>query len=320
MLRNLPPITDPRALVGAATHDDAAVYQLTDDLAIVTTVDFITPIVDDPYDWGMIAAANALSDVYAMGAQPLFALNTVSFPRDTLPLDMLERVLAGGSAKTQEAGVSILGGHSIDDPEPKYGMVVVGMVHPARVRRNRGAVPGDALLITKPLGTGILATAIKKGRASEQEIAEGVSIMSTLNRSAAEVLAQAGDTVHAVTDVTGFGLLGHLAEMVAGGVGVELSASAVPVIPAIWPFVEEGLIPGGTRRNLAAVSESTIWGPSVSEGHRLVLADAQTSGGLLVAVAADAAPTVLAELRAQGVHAARIGTFSASYPGRIRVG
>jgi selenide,water dikinase len=313
VLRHLPPILDANALVGAALADDAAVYQVSPDLALVATVDYITPVVDDPFTWGGIAAANALSDVYAMGARPLFALNIVNFPRDTLPLEILERVIQGGAAKVAEAGVAILGGHSVDDPEPKYGLVALGTVHPLRVMRNVGARPGDALVLTKPLGIGILTTAIKRDLASEATIARAVEVMSTLNRAAGEAMVASG-AVHAATDVTGFGLLGHLSEMLgAGDVGVRIEAAAVPVLEETWDFVRRDVVPGGTRRNLASVeSLSRVdWSERLDEHQRLVLADAQTSGGLLMAVDPSAVAGLIADLHARGVlSAARIGEFT----------
>ena len=313
MLRHLPPVLDANALVGAALADDAAVYQISPDVALVATVDYITPVVDDPFTWGGIAAANALSDVYAMGARPLFALNIVNFPRDTLPLEILERVIQGGAAKVAEAGVAILGGHSVDDPEPKYGLVALGIVHPSRVVRNVGARPGDALVLTKPLGLGILTTAIKRGLASEETIARAVEVMSTLNRAAGEAMVASG-AVHAATDVTGFGLLGHVSEMLgAGDVGVRLSAEAVPVLEGTWDFVRQDVVPGGTRRNLASVeSLSRVdWSERLDEYQRLVLADAQTSGGLLMAVDPSGVEALIADLHARGVRiAARIGEFT----------
>src|SRR5438105_208939 len=211
-------------------------------MALVPTVDYITPVVDDPYVWGGIAAANALSDVYAMGARPIFALNLVNFPRDTLPLEVLERVIEGGAAKVSEAGVAILGGHSVDDPEPKYGLVALGTVHPSKIVRNVGALPGDALLLTKPLGIGILTTAIKRGLASADTIGRAVQTMSTLNRAASEAMVRAGASVHAATDVTGFGLLGHLSEMLgAGDVGVRVALEDVPIIEETWDFVRQNV-------------------------------------------------------------------------------
>ncbi|MBV9545869.1 MAG: selenide, water dikinase SelD, partial [Chloroflexi bacterium] len=268
---------------------------------------------------GAIAAANALSDVYAMGARPLFALNVVNFPRDTLPLDLLERVLEGGAAKVAEAGAAILGGHSIDDPEPKYGLVALGSVHPERIVRNVGARPGDALLLTKPLGMGVLTTAIKRGLASASVVDRAVEVMSTLNRAASEVMVASG-AVHAATDVTGFGLLGHLSEMLGdGSVGVQVEASAVPVLDAVWELVRNDVVPGGTRRNLASVESVVDWSERLAPEQRLVLADAQTSGGLLMAVEPSASDGLLAELHRNGVAAAaRIGTFT-DRRGRIQV-
>ena len=312
MLRHLPAVLDAQALVGAALADDAAVYQVSPDVALVATVDYITPVVDDAYTWGGIAAANALSDVYAMGARPIFALNVVNFPRDTLPLEVLERVLQGGAAKVAEAGVAILGGHSVDDPEPKYGLVALGTVHPQRVIKNVGARPGDALLLTKPLGIGVLTTAIKRGLASEETIARAVGVMSTLNRVASETMLGSGASVHAATDVTGFGLLGHLSEMLGdGSVGARVAAEAVPILAETWDFVRQDVVPGGTRRNLASVEPFMDWSEALDGAQRLVLADAQTSGGLLIAVDPAAADALLQELHRRGVHAAaRIGEFT----------
>ena len=320
MLRHLPAVVDAQALVGAALADDAAVYQVSPEVALVATIDYITPVVDDAYTWGAIAAANALSDVYAMGARPIFALNVVNFPRDTLPLEVLERVIQGGAAKVAEAGVAILGGHSVDDPEPKYGLVALGMVHPSRVVRNVGARPGDALILSKPLGIGVLTTAIKRGLASEETIARAVEVMSTLNRVASETMLGVGDTLHAATDVTGFGLLGHLSEMLGDGfVGARVLAESVPVLAETWEFVRQDVVPGGTRRNLASVEALVDWSERLEPAQRLVLADAQTSGGLLMAVEASAADALVAELHRRGVTAAaRIGEFT-DRAGRIEV-
>jgi selenide, water dikinase len=320
VLRHLPPVLDANALVGAALADDAAVYQLSPELALVATADYITPVVDDPFVWGGIAAANALSDVYAMGATPIFALNLVNFPRDTLPLETLELVIQGGAAKVAEAGVPILGGHSVDDPEPKFGLVALGTVHPERVVRNVGARPGDVLVLTKPLGIGILTTAIKRSMASEDVIARAVEVMSTLNKVAGEAMRRAGGAIHAATDVTGFGLLGHLSEMLGNGnVGVELSLEAVPVLEEAWAFAEDGVVPGGTRRNLAAVQSFMDWSERLTPEQQLVLADAQTSGGLLMAVEPSGADALLADLHTSGVSAAvNVGTFT-DRVGRIEV-
>jgi selenide,water dikinase len=320
VLRHLPPVVDPHALVGAALADDAAVYEISPDVALVATVDYITPVVDDPFAWGGIAAANALSDVYAMGATPIFALNLVNFPRDTLPLEVLERVIQGGAAKVAEAGVAILGGHSVDDPEPKFGLVALGTVHPSRVVRNVGAVSGDVLILTKPLGIGIVTTAIKRGLASDETIARAVEVMSALNRSAGEAMVRAGTAVHAATDVTGFGLLGHLSEMLGGGsVGARVTLDQVPVLEEAWAFVADNVVPGGTRRNLASVEPFMDWSERITAEQRLVLADAQTSGGLLMAIDPSAADALLADLRSHGVAAARvIGAFTDN-AGRIEV-
>jgi selenide,water dikinase len=257
-----------------------------------------------------------------MGATPLLALNVVNFPRDTLPLSILEQVIQGGAAKVAEAGVAILGGHSVDDPEPKYGLVALGTVHPSKVIRNVGAEPGDALVLTKPLGMGILTTAIKRGLAAPSTIDSAVSVMSALNRAASEAMLRVASALHAATDVTGFGLLGHLSEMLGlddRAVGVRLEAAAVPVLEAAWDLARQEVVPGGTRRNLAAVAPVVEWSERLTEVDRLVLADAQTSGGLLIAVAAESADALLADLHARGVRwPARIGTFT-TRPGRIEV-
>jgi selenide,water dikinase len=282
-LRHLPLVTDPRVLVGTKTADDAAVFELNAELGLVATLDFFTPIVDDPTTFGAIAATNALSDVYAMGGQPLFALNVAGFPREGLPFDVLGQILAGGAAKAAEAGISIIGGHTIDDPEPKYGLVVIGRVAPDRIVRNVGARPGDRLFLTKPLGSGIITTAIKRGEASPELIERIVRVMTTLNRSGAEAMAEVRP--NAATDVTGFGLLGHLWEMTSGsGVGAIVRLDDVPVLPDVWDLARRDVVPGGTRRNLASLVDRVVWGPGVDEIDRLVLSDAQTSGGLLIAV------------------------------------
>jgi selenide, water dikinase len=305
VLRLLPPVADPNLLVGPETCDDAAVYRLTDDLALVLTVDYFTPIVDDPYAFGQIAAANALSDVYAMGGRPIAMLSIVGFPREKLPLGVLGEILKGGAEKGREAGVSVVGGHSIDDAEPKVGYAVTGLVHPARIWRNVGARPGDALVLTKPLGTGIISTAIKQAKAAPATIEAAVRTMATLNRGAAEAVAQV--EVHAVTDVTGFGLLGHLREMTGGsGVRARLEASRIPLLPDVVSLAGAGLVPGGTRRNLSSVAEIVRWDAAIADPLRAVIGDAQTSGGLLVAT--PAARALLQALEGAGVSgAARIG-------------
>ena len=306
-------------LVDASGRDDAAVVRIADDRALILTTDFFTPIVDDPYTFGQIAAANALSDVYAMGGRPLWCLNLVGWPRDRLPLDALGQVLRGGAEMVARAGAHILGGHSIDDPEPKYGLMVVGEVHPDRITTNAAARAGDRLVLTKPIGTGVVATAIKKGAAPPDAIRAATDAMTTLNDGAAAAAASAG--VRAATDVTGFGLLGHLGSMLlASGVSAELWAGAVPWLVGARRLAEEGHIPGGTRRNLAAANEVTTWDAGVDEVERLLLADAQTSGGLLLAVHPDALNRLLASLASHHtIAAAEIGTIGSGSPGSIQV-
>ena len=296
ILKTLPRITDPRVLVG--TEDDAGVYKITDDTAIVQTVDFFTPIVDDPYDFGAIAAANALSDIYAMAAKPLTALNLVAFPKEG-PMDVLAEIMRGGAEKAMEAGVSIIGGHSIDDREPKYGMAVTGIVHPGKMALKSGAKPGDRLVLTKPLGIGIISTAIKAGKASGELIAVAVRNMKTLNKHASDAMVEAG--VKGATDITGFGLLGHLHEMLhTSGARARLTFSTVPFIPGVRELVKNS-IPGGTRANLRYVGDKVVWAAGITEDERLMLADAQTSGGLLIAVPPDKLDGLLAGLAARGV-------------------
>ncbi len=306
MLRHLPKPSDPNLLLGIGTDDDAAVYRLSDEMALVQTVDVFTPIVDDPYTFGAIAAANALSDIYAKGGRPLLALNIAGFPRK-LPLDILAEILRGGADKAAEAGVMIVGGHSIDDPEPKYGLAVTGLVHPEKFVSNAGARPGDALYLTKPLGIGVITTGIKQEKTPAAVADAAVRIMGTLNRAASEGMQEVG--VHAATDVTGFGLLGHLHEMVAAsGVGARISAAAVPVLDGARDLARQGAIAGGTARNLEWLADKVRWAPEVDETMRLLLADAQTSGGLLIAVAPERATALERALRARGVETiARIG-------------
>ncbi len=319
VLARLPLPVDPAVLVGTETADDAAVYQLSDEVAIVQTVDFFTPIVDDAYWFGAISAANSLSDVYAMGARPLFALNVVGFPSNRLPMQVLEQILRGALDKAAEAGVSVIGGHTVDDTEPKFGLAVTGVVHPARVLRNSTARPGDALVLTKPLGTGILSTAVKRDLADEATARQATELMATLNRAAAEAMLEVG--AHACTDITGFGLLGHLREMAAGsGVDVTIHASAVPILPAAWTFAEAGVVPGGTLNNLAYVEPHVTFAPEVSRAAQLILADAQTSGGLLISLPIGRAEALLATLKSRGVTAAAlIGQIDGEGTGRIAV-
>jgi selenide,water dikinase len=319
VLRHVPIATDPRILVDASSRDDAAVFQLTADRAIVATVDFFTPLVDDAYDFGRIAATNAFSDLYAMGATPLLALNLVGWPRETLPFELLGEVLRGGAEVAQAAGAFVLGGHSVDDPEPKYGMVAIGEVHPDRIVTNAGAEPGDAVVLTKPLGTGVLTTALKRDLVTAAELAPAVAAMTTLNAGAARAMLAVG--VHAATDVTGFGLLGHLHTLLAAsGRGAELRAAAVPLLPGARAAAERGAIPGGTKRNAEDVADAVQFAASVDAPTRLLLADAQTSGGLLIAVAPERLDALVAALvRERALAAAVIGRVVAGPPGRITV-
>ncbi len=267
------------------TSDDAAVYKIADDRAIVATVDFFTPIVDDAYAFGAIAAANAFSDLYAMGATPLFALNLVAWPRDPEMLELLGEAVRGSAEVAREAGAFIMGGHSIDDPEPKLGMVAIGEVRPDSVITNAGAKPGDHLVLTKPLGTGILSTALKQELVAEDALGPAISSMTTLNAGAMEAMREVGSSVHAATDVTGFGLLGHAHNILtASGVGARLNASSIPAFDSVRELITRGAVPGGTKRNIEAAAQYARWAPDVDEETRTLLCDAQTSGGLLIAV------------------------------------
>ena len=309
MLRGLPPITDPNVLVGTATFDDAGVYRVTDDVALVQTVDFFTPIVDDPFTFGRIAAANALSDVYAMGGRPVTALNIACFPVGELPDEVLGEILRGGAHACAEAGVSIIGGHTVKDDEPKFGMAVTGLVDPRRILRNDAALPGDVLFLTKPLGTGIYATALKHDAIDDAAMAEAVRSMSALNARASEAALEAG--ARACTDVTGFGFLGHLREMAAGSrVGMEIVAGAVPLFERTLELIEAGEIPGGTRDNASAHAAFTSFEAAVSPAMRLALSDAQTSGGLLLAVPPERTVEMVEALERRGELARIVGTVT----------
>lgn len=301
------------------TADDAAVYRLSPELALAQTVDYITPLVDDPYQFGQIAAANSISDVYAMGARPVLALNVVAFPTDALPMAVLGEILCGGADKAQEADVRIIGGHSIDDREPKYGLAVTGIVHPDRVLRNSTAWPGDRLILTKPLGLGIVSTAIKRDMASAALIARAVEVMRTLNKEAAVAAVEVG--INACTDITGFGLLGHLHEMTAAsGVGARLSFRQVPIMEEVTELARQGVVPGGSKRNLAHVEEFVAFDAAMDPVQRLMLADAQTSGGLLLAVPETRAATLVRALQDRGVPVvAEIGEIDDDKSGRIKV-
>lgn len=318
LLGLLPPITDPNVLIGSATADDAAVYKVSDELAIVLTTDFFTPIVDDPRDFGRVAAANALSDVYAMGGKPLAALSIVGFP-DSLASSVLGEILAGANAVAAEAACPIVGGHTIKSEEPIFGLAVVGTVHPKRVLSNAGAKPGDVLILTKPIGLGIISTAAKNDQDSHGAIVEAIRVMTTLNRAAADVFTRF--EVHALTDVTGFGLLGHLRNVTAAsGVKAEVWADAVPVLPAAREYAQVGIVPGGTRANAKFLADWVEFPADMPQHEQLLLCDAQTSGGLLAAVPADQAEAVVAALTAAGTLAAAVvGRIADVGTGRIHV-
>lgn len=305
-------------LVAHESGDDAAVYRLGPDVALVVTTDFFTPVVDDPYTFGAIAAANALSDIYAMGAQPLLAVNLVAFPIKELGPAVLADILRGGADKAREAGIDILGGHSIDDHEPKYGLAVIGTVHPDRVVRNSAARPGDRLLLTKPVGTGIIATAIKHGVAPPEAEAAAVDSMLALNRDAAEAIRAVGAV--AATDVTGFGLLGHLHYLArASGVAARIQAGAVAQLPAAEGLADAGEVPGGTRSNQRFLASRVQFGTQVGPARQTVLSDAQTSGGLLIAVSPALSGSLQAALRERGVLADIVGELQSGQPGQIEV-
>ena len=318
VLNQLPAQKHPNLLVGAETGDDAAVYKLDDNTSLILTVDFFTPITDDPYEFGLIAAANSLSDVYAMGGRPLLAMNIVGFPAD-LARDVLPDVLKGGYAKAAEAGCLIVGGHTVDDPEPKYGLSVVGLVEPHKQVTNTGAQPGDSLVLTKPIGTGIIATGCKQGKSPPDILKTAIDTMVTLNRAAAESMMKVG--VNACTDVTGFGLLGHLRSIVrASGMSATIHYNRVPVLPGTWDLLAQGVVPGGTHRNLRSLADTLDWHPDMTEEQQLLLCDAQTSGGLLISVPQDRLQPLLSELGAAGVNTkAVIGEITGEHPPRIHI-
>ncbi|MFD1178330.1 selenide, water dikinase SelD [Paenibacillus puldeungensis] len=319
VIRSLPQSEpNPDLLVGLDTSDDAGVYRLSDDLALVQTVDFFTPIVNDPYSFGQIAAANAISDIYAMGGKPLTVLNIVAFPISTLEKSVLADILRGAADKVREAGATLVGGHSIDDKEPKFGLAVTGLVHPDKVRTNAGAKPGDKLILTKPIGVGIMTTSIKKDQLTEAETERVTRVMATLNKTAAETMEPYD--VHACTDVTGFGLMGHTLEMAKGsGVGITIRRSSVPVLPRVRELAEQGFVPGGTKNNFAHVEKDITFPDSLDQIDRWILCDAVTSGGLLISVDPSQADEMLEKLVKAGVEASLIGEVTDSNTGRIVV-
>ena len=317
-LRRLPPSTDPNLLVGMETGDDAGVYRIGADLALVQTVDFFPPIVDDPFAFGQIAAANALSDVYAMGGRPVTAMNLVAFPKDDLALDVLHEILRGGAAKLAEAGVALVGGHSITDKEIKYGLAVTGLIDPARVVTNTGARPGDKLVLTKPIGVGIIATAIKQGRAKAHAVAEATESMARLNQRAAERMLR--HDPHACTDITGYGLLGHALRIAsASGVRLRLHHRSVLHFSAALELLDGGVVSGGISSNRGAFASRVEFAPHVPPAWRDLLFDPQTSGGLLIALAPAQADALVAALGRNGIGAAIVGEASAAGEGRIFV-
>jgi len=306
LLHKLPKQTDPNVLIGYETGDDAGVYRLSDDLALVQTVDFFTPIVDDPYTFGQIAAANSLSDVYAMGGRPISALSIVGFPQSGRDISILERIVQGGAAKMQEAGCAVIGGHSIGDKEIKFGYAVTGLIDPRRVLSNAGARPGDRLVLTKRIGTGIIATALKKNAASDAALRAAIESMSTLNRAASETALKFA--VHSATDITGFGLLGHARGMaVASSVSLILNHRRIEFLPDALGYSRQGFLPGGLKRNSEFVSGCVEFTGNIPEEVRNLLYDPQTSGGLLLAVNAKEAVALLDTLRENGVTAQEVG-------------
>lgn len=321
MLKFLPPsVADANVIVGLDSPDDAGVYKINDEVAIVQTVDFFTPIVDDPYWFGAIAAANALSDVYAMGGRPVTALNLVGFPITKLDKRILAEILRGGAEKCREAGAAILGGHSIDDPEPKFGLAVTGVIHPGRIGAKAGAKPGDKLILTKPIGIGVVTTAIKRGACTPAHAEEAVRVMATLN-NVVDVLEPYA--VRGLTDITGFGLLGHAAEVARESrAGMRIWSSRVPVLASTYAYAAQNIFPGGSRNNYKFLTgrEYVQFDPSIDQTQQLILCDAVTSGGLFICVAGEKAEALAADLQARGTLAAAIiGEVVADHPGKIMV-
>jgi selenide,water dikinase len=310
------PAIDPRLLVGPETLDDAAALKVSDELAMCFTADFITPVVDDPWQWGRIAAANAISDIYAMGAKPLAALNLVCWP-SCLPLESLSELLAGGGSAAADSDCLIVGGHTIEDKEPKYGLAVIGVVHPDQIIRNQGAQPGDLIYLTKTLGTGVIATAMKADMSTEAELNAATRSMTTVNRGASEAAVAAG--ARAMTDVSGFGLAGHLSEMLGldSGIGARISLAALPILPGALGHMDMGLIPAGAYRNRDAYQQRLEFANDQLQAKEMLLYDPQTSGGLLAAIPAEATATFEHELARRRIPACRIGEFEDG--DRIRV-
>lgn len=319
VLQDLPPSPpNNNVLVGLDTSDDAGIYKLSEELAMVQTLDFFTPIVDDPYDFGQVAAANAVSDVYAMGGTPVTALNIVAFPITQLEKSILSAILEGAKDKLSEANIALVGGHSIDDEEPKFGLSVTGTIHPEQIRTNTGAKPGDKLLLTKPIGVGIMTSSLKKGLLSADEIQAVTKVMTTLNKTAMDVSKPY--EIHASTDVTGFGLLGHLTEIAQGSnVGIQVDYHSVPVLPRVRELAEAGHIPGGSKSNYQYVKNRIHFADALQQIDKWILTDAVTSGGLLLSVRSEEAASLEQELRTNGVNASIIGEVTTNTPGEIRV-
>ena len=320
VLDKLPPIDDPRVLVGYNTADDAGVVKLTDEIALIQTVDIFTPVVDDPYTYGAIAAANSISDVYAMGGTPVCALNIMGFPQGKFDLQVMADILQGAYDKAKEAGISIVGGHTIKDNEMKYGLAVSGIVHPDKIMTNASAKAGDVLFLTKPLGSGVISTGVRAGKLTDEDAAECIGWMSKLNRAASEAAIAAGAS--SITDVTGFGMLGHLWEMAEGsGLQAVVYADQVPFMDITFRAIEMGTVPGGSVNNKAYLDDKATYADSVTEAVRIALCDAQTSGGLLIAVPQEKAQKFLDEMDKRGESgcAHRIGEMTAGKPGTIEV-
>ena len=317
ILKDIPLSGEPSIMVDLRTNDDASVYRIDENTAIVQTVDFIPPIVDSPYYYGAIAAANALSDIYAMGGKPLFVLSIVAFPEKLLPLEVLKEIIRGATDKVAEAGISIIGGHSVEDTEPKFGLVVTGSIHPKKVITNSNAHPDDAIILTKPLGTGILATGLKRELIDKETESKMIAVMAGLNRKACEIMSEF--PVNACTDITGFGLLGHLKEMVTGSrVCAEIYSGKVRVIPGVLELITGGIIPGGTLNNLDYIKDIVEWDAAMPDPYKLILADAQTSGGLLITLPEEMADSLINDLWTNSIQdAVIIGKIKVGNPGII---